>query len=76
MSVLALVVSLVAVAASSPLSASQAHPPPGWNGGDRIALHGSPAPGPGGRAVTAGCLRADNAGMRWLMVRVPVRIRR
>jgi hypothetical protein len=62
------------------LSARQTHPPPGWSGGDRIALHGSPAPRPGGRAVTAGCLRADDVDMRWLMahlpVGTPVRIRR
>ncbi len=42
--------------------------PPGWLGGDRIAIHGTP--GPVGGAVSHGCLRATDTTMRALMARV------
>lgn len=44
------------------LSGNQPHPPPGWTGGARLAIHGG-AYG----AVSAGCLHADPADLRYLM---------
>jgi L,D-transpeptidase-like protein len=44
------------------LSGSQPNPPPGWTGGARIAIHGG-----GYGAVSAGCLHASTADLRYLM---------
>jgi lipoprotein-anchoring transpeptidase ErfK/SrfK len=44
------------------LSGNQPHTPPGWTGGARLAIHGG-AYG----AVSAGCLHADTADLRYLM---------
>jgi L,D-transpeptidase catalytic domain len=52
------------------LSARQPNTPPGWIGGDRIAVHGWN--GPVGDAASGGCLRANNADMERLVQRVPV----
>jgi hypothetical protein len=49
------------------LSGSQPHPPPGWTGGARLAIHGG-AYG----AVSAGCMHASTADLRYLMRRVPL----
>jgi hypothetical protein len=49
------------------LSGNQPHPPPGWTGGARLAIHGG-AYG----AVSAGCLHADTADLRYLMRLVPL----
>jgi hypothetical protein len=49
------------------LSGSQPHTPPGWTGGARLAIHGG-AYG----AVSAGCLHASTADLRYLMRRVPL----
>jgi hypothetical protein len=54
------------------LSGHQEHPPPGWTGGDRLAVHGTNAPGTIGAAASAGCLRAGDADLRVLMRRVPL----
>ena len=50
------------------LSAHQTHLPSGWSGGNRIAIHG----GPTGGAVTAGCIHAPDADLRYLMRLVPL----
>ena len=50
------------------LSAHQTHPPNGWTGGDRIAIHGGSTAG----AVTTGCLHASTAALRYLMRSVPL----
>jgi lipoprotein-anchoring transpeptidase ErfK/SrfK len=51
----------------------------GWGGGDRIAIHATPATWSLGKAVSHGCVRAANATLRTLMRQVrlgtPVRIR-
>jgi hypothetical protein len=47
------------------LSGNQPHPPAGWTGGARLAIHGG-AYG----AVSAGCLHASMADLRYLMRRV------
>ena len=54
------------------LNAHQPNTPPGWTGGDRIAIHGTDAPSTIGTAASAGCLRAGDADLRALMERVPV----
>ena len=52
------------------LSAHQPNLPPGWTGGDRIAIHGTNDPSSIGRASSAGCPRASDADLRVLMRRV------
>lgn len=54
------------------LSAHQPNLPPGWPGGDRIAVHGTDDPGSIGAAVSAGCPRARDADLRYLMRVVPL----
>jgi lipoprotein-anchoring transpeptidase ErfK/SrfK len=54
------------------LSATQPNLPAGWSGGDRIAIHGTPSPSDFGRAVSAGCVHAPDAALRYLMRVVPL----
>ena len=54
------------------LTARQPSLPAGWTGGDRIAIHGTNAPGSVGQAVSAGCPRARDDDLRVLMRRVPL----
>jgi lipoprotein-anchoring transpeptidase ErfK/SrfK len=54
------------------LSAHQTHTPPGWTGGNRVAIHGTDSPSTIGTAASAGCLRAADADLVVLMRRVPV----
>jgi lipoprotein-anchoring transpeptidase ErfK/SrfK len=54
------------------LSAHQPNLPPGWTGGDRIAVHGTNDPSSIGGAVSAGCPRASAEYMRFLMRVVPL----
>jgi hypothetical protein len=49
------------------LSGHQPHPPPGWNGGTRLAIHGGSL-----GAASAGCLHAGESDLRYLMARVPL----
>jgi lipoprotein-anchoring transpeptidase ErfK/SrfK len=51
------------------LSGHQTNLPPGWTGGDRLAIHGG---GGLGSAVSTGCLHAGEAELRWLLRRVPL----
>jgi lipoprotein-anchoring transpeptidase ErfK/SrfK len=51
------------------LSGHQTNVPPGWTGGDRLAIHGG---GGLGSAVSTGCLHAGEADLRWLLRRVPL----
>lgn len=46
--------------------------PPGWPGGDRLALHATAELSSIGRAASYGCLRTTEAHMKWLMGRVPL----
>jgi lipoprotein-anchoring transpeptidase ErfK/SrfK len=51
------------------LSGRQTYLPPGWTGGDRLAIHA----GTGiGTSISGGCLRAAPADMRYLMARLPL----
>jgi lipoprotein-anchoring transpeptidase ErfK/SrfK len=54
------------------LNGHQPNLPPGWTGGNRLAIHGTNAPGSIGAAASAGCLRAGDADLRVLMRRVPL----
>ena len=54
------------------LSGHQPHPPPGWTGGSRLAIHGTNAPSTIGTPSSAGCLRTADADLRVLMRRVPL----
>jgi hypothetical protein len=54
------------------LSAHQPNLPPGWTGGDRIAVHGTNDPSSIGTAASAGCPRASARDMRYLFRRVPL----
>jgi hypothetical protein len=53
------------------LSTDQPHPPPGWTGMARMAVHGTNVERTVGDAVSAGCLHAHAAAMRWMMGHVP-----
>lgn len=52
------------------LSGRQTRLPPGWRGGDRLALHG--ATGSVARVRTAGCVALDEVPVRRLMESVPL----
>jgi lipoprotein-anchoring transpeptidase ErfK/SrfK len=54
------------------LSGHQVNTPPGWQGGDRLAIHGTNNPASIGVPSSAGCLHADAADLRVLMRRVPL----
>jgi len=54
------------------LSATQPNLPAGWSGGNRIAIHGTPSPSDFGRAVSAGCVHASDADLRYLMRTIPL----
>ena len=54
------------------LSGHQPKTPPGWTGGNRLAIHGTDAPSTIGMAASAGCLRASDADLRLLMAKVPL----
>ena len=54
------------------LSGHQTNTPAGWKGGDRLAIHGTSAPGTIGMAASAGCLRAADADLQVLMSRMPL----
>ena len=54
------------------LSGHQPNTPPGWTGGNRLAIHGTDSPSTIGAAASAGCLRASDADLRPLMDKVPL----
>jgi hypothetical protein len=54
------------------LSATQPSLPAGWTGGNRIAIHGTLSSSDFGRAVSAGCVHASDADLRYLMRAVPL----
>ena len=54
------------------LSATQPNLPPGWTGGDRIAIHGTNDASSIGRASSAGCPHAGAADMQALMANAPL----
>jgi lipoprotein-anchoring transpeptidase ErfK/SrfK len=48
------------------LSGHQPHLPPGWTGGDQLAIHGTNNPASLGTAASAGCLRVSSAALHVL----------
>lgn len=54
------------------LNGTQPNTPPGWRGGNRLAIHGTNAPGSIGTPSSAGCLRASDEDLQVLMRRVPL----
>jgi hypothetical protein len=54
------------------LSGRQPHPPRGWRGGDRLAIHGTDSPGTIAARASAGCLHARDKDLKPLMRRVPL----
>jgi hypothetical protein len=54
------------------LNGHQPNTPPGWTGGNRLAIHGTDAPSTIGTAASAGCLRAADEDLRVLMDKVPL----
>jgi hypothetical protein len=54
------------------LNAHQPKLPAGWQGGNRIAIHGTDSPGTIGAPASAGCLRAADSDLDILMRRVPL----
>jgi len=51
------------------LSGHQGNLPAGWTGGDRLAIHAGSGVG---AAVSAGCLHASDADLRYLLARLPL----
>ena len=54
------------------LSGHQTKLEPGWPGGDRLAIHGTPNEETVGTEASLGCMRAYEADIRALMRRVPL----
>jgi lipoprotein-anchoring transpeptidase ErfK/SrfK len=54
------------------LSATQPRLPSGWNGGNRVAIHGTNQPSSIGTAASAGCPRAREHDLRYLLGVVPL----
>lgn len=54
------------------LTGHQTELPPGWPGGDRLAIHATRDTSGLGEAVSLGCLRADPKDARWLMDALPL----
>ena len=54
------------------LSGHQVNTPAGWQGGNRLAIHGTNNPGTIGVPSSAGCLHADAEDLKALMQRVPL----
>jgi hypothetical protein len=54
------------------LTGRQTHLPAGWTGGDRIAIHGTPATESIGQAASLGCLRAHDRDVRALIRALPL----
>lgn len=54
------------------LSGHQTRLPPGWPGGDRLAVHATSDLSGLGNAVSLGCMRAHPKEARWLIGKVPL----
>ncbi len=52
------------------LSATQPNLPPGWSGGNRIAIHGTSEPL--GAANSTGCIHSSDADLQALIEQVPL----
>jgi hypothetical protein len=54
------------------LSAHQSKLPPGWPGGDRVAVHATSDLTSIGRPVSLGCMRTQSDQARWLINTIPL----
>jgi lipoprotein-anchoring transpeptidase ErfK/SrfK len=54
------------------LSATAPHAIPGWHGGNRIAIHATPATETIGQPDSHGCMHVTQADASWLIYHVPV----
>jgi lipoprotein-anchoring transpeptidase ErfK/SrfK len=54
------------------LSAHSPHAIAGWTGGDRIAIHSTPATASIGQPDSHGCVRVTMAEGRWLLAHIPL----
>lgn len=54
------------------LTGHQTKLPPGWPGGDRLAVHATADLSGLGRPVSLGCLRTDPRDTRWMLKRIPL----
>jgi len=54
------------------LTGHQTKLPPGWPGGDRLAVHATADLSGLGRAVSLGCMRSDPKDARWLIKKAPL----
>ena len=54
------------------ISGNQPNLPPGWIGGSRLAIHGTPNPATLGARASAGCLHATRLSLLYLLRRVPL----
>jgi hypothetical protein len=54
------------------LTGHQTKLPPGWPGGDRLAVHATANLAGLGRQVSLGCMRTDPKDTRWMLKQVPV----
>jgi lipoprotein-anchoring transpeptidase ErfK/SrfK len=54
------------------LTGHQTRLPPGWPGGDRLAIHATTDTASIGKAVSLGCMRAPSSQARWLIESVPL----
>jgi L,D-transpeptidase catalytic domain len=54
------------------LSGHQNHLPPGWPGGDRLAVHATTELSSLGQAASLGCMRVTSAQARWLIKTIPL----
>ncbi|MDX6591822.1 MAG: hypothetical protein QOJ13_1018 [Gaiellales bacterium] len=54
------------------LSGHQPNLPPGWSGGDQLAIHGTNDPASIGRRASHGCLRVSAGALTVLRARVPL----
>ncbi len=54
------------------LTGHQTRLPPGWPGGDRLAVHATADLSGLGQEVSLGCMRSDPRDARWLIKKVPL----
>lgn len=54
------------------LTGHQTRLPPGWPGGDRLAVHATQDLSGLGHAVSLGCMRTDPRDTRWMLQRIPL----
>jgi hypothetical protein len=54
------------------LSGHQTRLPPGWPGGDRLAVHATSDLTGIGQPVSLGCMRAETSHARWLIEKIPL----